>query len=210
MTHWDGVRERVARLRKHDGDLTVFGARAHQFGLAHPLTSANVASAESQFGVALPDAYRSFLLEVGAGGAGPGYGMAELRTERGIWHWGHGDVLLGRLSEQALSTEEIESSWDELPEEPPQRADFADDQSFDNAVGAWHALEEEIRSRRFVGCIPLSHQGCGWEEWLVVSGVECGHVRVMGDSVLPVSPDFREHYLTWLRRVEDEVGIAPA
>lgn len=207
MANWHGVRERVSRLRRRDRRLTTFGAGAHRFVLAPPLTTAQVREAEAQLCVALPEEYRSFLIEVGAGGAGPGYGMEVLRRERGVWHWGHGDVILDQIRRPAQTAEQIEDAWDEVPEAAPQRAEFPDDAGFAAAREALRDLEEEVFSRRFIGCIPLGHQGCGWEEWLVVSGPQRGHIRVMGDDVLPVSDSFRDHYLTWLRHAETGVGI---
>ncbi|MBO0609884.1 hypothetical protein [Myceligenerans salitolerans] len=163
--------------------------------------------AEAQFGVALPEEYRSFLVEVGAGGAGPGYGLEVLRSERGTWHWGHGDVILDQIHRPAQTAEQIEAAWSEVPEAPPQRADFPDDAGFAAATASLRDLEEEVYSRRFIGCIPLVHRGCGWEEWLVVSGPQRGHIRVMGDEILPVSDSFHDHYLNWLQQAETGAGI---
>ncbi|MFJ1673100.1 hypothetical protein ACIOK4_43465 [Streptomyces bottropensis] len=44
-----------------------------------PLSQSEVAEAEAQWGVSLPAEDRGFLLEVGAGGAGRGYGLSILR-----------------------------------------------------------------------------------------------------------------------------------
>ncbi|MEV8615575.1 hypothetical protein AB0383_48110 [Amycolatopsis sp. NPDC051373] len=51
------------------------GASAHGFRLAPRLSERDVQAVEGQFGASLPEPYRSFLVEVGAGGAGPGYGL---------------------------------------------------------------------------------------------------------------------------------------
>ncbi|GAA1871839.1 SMI1/KNR4 family protein [Myceligenerans crystallogenes] len=208
MANWHGVRERVSRLRRRDRSLATFGASGHRFVLAPPLTMEQVREAEAQFGAALPEEYRSFLVEVGAGGAGPGYGMEVLRKERGIWHWGHVDTLLDEIHRSALTAEEVDDAWSEVPEVGPQRADFPDDVSHAAAQEAFRDLDEEAFSRRFRGCIPLGQQGCGWETWLVVSGPQRGHVRTMAHEILPVSDSFYDHYLQWLQRAESGVGIA--
>ncbi|MFD8997881.1 SMI1/KNR4 family protein [Streptomyces abikoensis] len=52
---------------------------AHRFELLPPLTQAELEEAECQTGVRLPEEYRTFLLEAGAGGAGPDYGSSPLR-----------------------------------------------------------------------------------------------------------------------------------
>ncbi|MEU8850644.1 SMI1/KNR4 family protein [Streptomyces sp. NPDC048564] len=90
---WSGVRERVEALARADKAREAFGAwdkyggTGHHFRLADPLSEANVAEAEAQWGVSLPADYRAFLLEVGAGGAGPFYGLTTLsRTDAG-WLW---------------------------------------------------------------------------------------------------------------------------
>ncbi|GAA0977298.1 hypothetical protein GCM10009551_013680 [Nocardiopsis tropica] len=92
-TVWNGVRERVEALARQDRASDVFGARdghgvtGDRFRLAAPLTEREVSSAETLWGVSLPADYRSFLIKVGAGGAGPGYGLGALhRTDTG-WEW---------------------------------------------------------------------------------------------------------------------------
>ncbi|MFJ5121733.1 SMI1/KNR4 family protein [Kitasatospora sp. NPDC088548] len=70
---WVGVRERVQTLAGASvtGPRPVFGAIGHQFRLEPVLSPAELAELEAQIGVRLPQEYRTFLLTVGAGGAGP-------------------------------------------------------------------------------------------------------------------------------------------
>ncbi|MCC6812251.1 MAG: SMI1/KNR4 family protein [Deltaproteobacteria bacterium] len=56
----------------------IFGARWHQFSVGKRLSSASIEAFESKWNIELPEDYRSFLLEVGDGGAGPYYGIAPL------------------------------------------------------------------------------------------------------------------------------------
>lgn len=85
---WEGVRARVRRLRRSPRRSRVFGADGHRFALHPPLTEVQVTQAEAQFGTTLPAQYRSLLTTVGAGGAGPGYGLFALARDRdGRWTW---------------------------------------------------------------------------------------------------------------------------
>ncbi|OGC30268.1 hypothetical protein A2232_01065 [candidate division WOR-1 bacterium RIFOXYA2_FULL_46_56] len=54
------------------------GIDRHQFKMDPPLTELQAAAFEKEHSIALPSDYRSFLLEVGNGGAGPYYGILPL------------------------------------------------------------------------------------------------------------------------------------
>jgi len=72
------VREAVAALAAADPARRRFGAARHGYALAAPLDDAALAGVEAALGAALPDDLRGFAAEVGAGGAGPGYGVVPI------------------------------------------------------------------------------------------------------------------------------------
>jgi len=55
--------------------IETFGSESHGFSLGPPLSDTAITALEASLGVALPDAYRLFLLQAGASGAGPYYGL---------------------------------------------------------------------------------------------------------------------------------------
>jgi hypothetical protein len=72
------VREAVSALAAADPGLRRFGAPHHRYQLCPPLAAAELAELERRLGAALPDEVRDFATEVGAGGAGPGYGIVPI------------------------------------------------------------------------------------------------------------------------------------
>ena len=60
-------------LRSHS-----FGEEQHQFRLGPKLTEARIAAFEAEHDIALPDAYRQFLTNIGGSGAAPFYGLMPL------------------------------------------------------------------------------------------------------------------------------------
>ncbi len=96
---WDRaeVAGRLEVLRRADPGLTRFGAEAHQYLLNQPLTPSEVTAFEARYGLSLPGEYRSFLLEVGDGGAGPFYGIFRL-DHSDLPDWCDDDLLPGFLA----------------------------------------------------------------------------------------------------------------
>ncbi|MET7764814.1 hypothetical protein ABZS71_23380 [Streptomyces sp. NPDC005393] len=90
-TIWTGVRERVLALRTAPGARRVFGATfkgyGHGLDLEPPVAEAGLPAAERVWGVTLPEEYRTFLLEVGASGAGPDYGQDTLTGLTNVPGW---------------------------------------------------------------------------------------------------------------------------
>ncbi|MGW0706020.1 SMI1/KNR4 family protein [Streptomyces sp. NPDC002643] len=218
---WAGVRQRVAALGAAPGSHEVFGALGHGWVLEEPLTEGALAELETQLGVRLPEEYRTFLTEVGAGGAGPSYGVFPARRVDGAWRW-EGDgadltdltLLAEPFPEKGPDPEVLAALLDACPEEE----DFGDDlDAFDTAYEAWDGRLAEVlwAPERTAGAIALCHLGCAQREWLIVSGPHRGTIwsdpRVdEADLEPPLDAEgapvtYAGWYLEWLTKAESAV-----
>lgn len=80
---WSKVRGRLTLMSVLDPLRWRFGASEHRYRLNPGISEQELASFEAEQQVALPADYRSFLLEVGNGGAGPHYGLLPLGRSLG-------------------------------------------------------------------------------------------------------------------------------
>ena len=122
LSDWSDVPDRLARLSTHPSAGMVFGANGHQWRREPPLTTDELAELESQLDVELPAEYRSFLLQVSRGGAGPAYGLFPAQRVDGRWRWeGDGAELtdLKTLSRPFPHTDAFNPA-DDLPRSPWQ------------------------------------------------------------------------------------------
>jgi hypothetical protein len=219
----DDVHKKLAELRRLDRRFQVFGASGHRYALRPPLTDRELAAAETQFGVSFPEDYASFLTEIGAGGAGPSYGIFPLVVEGRTWKW---------LGDGADLTEDLASPfphaapwnldghpvWDAEPTEEGSPSEEA----FDEANSAWQdtidALLWDPRWTR--GAICLCHLGCALREWLVVSGPERGNLWYDGradySGLGPTTRaglervTFAQWYEHWLEEALESARTLPA
>jgi hypothetical protein len=72
------LREAVRALAAADPGLVRFGASRHRYALLPPLTRAELTATCARLDAELPDDLLAFAAEVGAGGAGPGYGVVPI------------------------------------------------------------------------------------------------------------------------------------
>ncbi|URM90722.1 SMI1/KNR4 family protein [Streptomyces sp. MRC013] len=205
---WTGVRERVLALAKSPGAEAVFGLPHGDRPLEDPLTEAEVADLEEYCGVRLPEEYRDFLLHVGAGGAGPAYGVFPVRRgEDGAWEWegDGGDMTLARRLAEPFPVERVAPGvLDALVDERPDEEEYDDEDAFEAANDAWEErMGAVLRTDEItVGAICLSTVGCAQRQWLVVSGPERGTMwddpRCDDADLEPMGTTFAGWYLNWL------------
>ncbi|WP_374011061.1 SMI1/KNR4 family protein [Streptomyces ipomoeae] len=221
---WAGVRQRVAALGAAPGNREVFGAFGHEWVLEEPLTEDALAELEAQIGVRLPEEYRTFLTQVGAGGAGPAYGVFPVRRVEGRWRW-EGDgadltdltLLAEPFPEQGPDPETLAALLAECPEEES----FDDDlDAFDTAYEAWDSRLADVlwAPERTAGAVAICHLGCAQREWLIISGPQRGRIwsdpRADEADLEPLVDDagrpmtFGRWYLEWLGKAERAVGVA--
>jgi hypothetical protein len=222
MSDWTGVRERVLALAAVPEASQVFGARGHGFHMEDPLTAAELAEAESVLGIELPEDYRTFLVQVGAGGAGPAYGLFPIqRAGEGSWQWvGDG----ADLTEPGLASVPFPGPVDAaalalILADRPEEEDFEDVEDFDPVYEAW---DERLAGllwtpEHTAGAICLCHEGCANRVWLIVAGPERGRMwadpRVDDADLHPLTGigggpvDFRTWYLDWLGAAESACGL---
>jgi SMI1 / KNR4 family (SUKH-1) len=222
--NWSGVRDRVTAMvearRRADG--WGFGRGSSGDPVFEPvLTAAEIAEVEAQYGVELPEEYRTFLAEVGAGGPGPEFGLTSVRRVDGKWgFWersGRGPVPLD-MSGPFVETEDwIDQQMATLRAagyEPTTRDE--DNDYLDDYLKAFGGPGEMIwAEERFRGSLLIGDYGCGMSGRLVVVGPHRGELRdrdVGFNEPLDPSVDahgnrhnFRTWYLEWLERCEEEL-----
>lgn len=220
---WSGVRERV--LAVASAKRTARGWRPAEVPDLYPvLTAEEVAEAEAQFGVTFPQEYRSFLLEVGAGGVGPKILLAELRKVRGSWGWITEDDE-GCVFELDASGPFIESDdWLGVQIGTLRAAGFEptvpdpdEDYFLDYQAAFGESAGEDLwYEQQFRGVIRISDNGCGMTGWLIVVGPHRGEVRdraaEFNARLEPYVDAFGERhtfgswYLDWLEQEEKELA----
>ncbi len=203
----DAVHEKRAKLREAGPEGTVFGAGSHRYALRPCATEKEVKAFERKHKIELPEAYRTFLTQVGNGGAGPDYGIFPL----GIF-WDNPnpalqDGAIGDLSQPLPH----KGPWNAGEEYCARQPDVDEDE---DAYNEWRG--EYFRMGLVDGALPICHEGCGFFFLLVVTGPERGHWwldgRASDDGIVPVTnkqgvrKTFPEWYVDWLDASLTEVG----
>lgn len=177
LTAWnaDLIRRRLAELQAQDPDYKIFGARRHRHRLGPRLSAREVAAVETEIGIELPASFRTFLTEVGNGGAGPSYGLYGLE-------------------------EAIRLDAKEFPERPPDfyTTPFPHPANWDPPPGDQPDDYEE--ARWVTGSLALAEFGCGAFYRLVLNDGQVWFDDRCSDAGIVREGDFSEWYLSWLER----------
>lgn len=216
---WTGVRERVLRIAGHPGADGVFGAKGHGFRLGPVLGEEQLRDLEADLGVGLPAQYRSFLLGVAGGGAGPGYGLMTPALGDAGWQWlgaglaGPSQTTTAGIAGRPFVAEALQSELTALETQEPEKDAFASDDAFRAAHADWDARYEELFDAQEAGAVFLSEQGCAYTWLLVMTGPHRGAIwedlRAADGGIVPTGHDFADWYRSWLERTEQDLGLTP-
>jgi SMI1 / KNR4 family (SUKH-1) len=217
---WSGVRERVFAVALAEQKARRWPPSPHP-ALASVLTSDEIAEVEDQHGTTLPDEYRSFLAEVGAGGVGPEILLTTLRKIGGRWGWFSEDDVRSPFALDASGPFIETEDWPDVqvatlrdaghePTVRDEEMDYLEDYRW-----AFRNLADELwHGQRHQGAIYISDNGCGMTGWLIVVGPNRGQVRDRDcGSNPPFEPYLDAHgnrhtfhtwYLEWLEQQEEK------
>ncbi|MFV2172629.1 hypothetical protein [Actinomadura sp. LOL_011] len=174
------VADKLAAARTRPIPPGAFGAEEHRFELGPPLPEAVVAEFEERHEVELPPAYRLFITELGADGAGPGYRFCRLDTACCA---DHGTGHLAQPSPY-LPGPRYFGDWEQRHEDPP-----GPNQNY-------------LR-----GTLQVAAHGCSLVTHLTVTGEARGRLINLDDEG-PVGPYVVEDadFLAWYERWLDEAA----
>lgn len=72
------IESRLLELKRKDKRFSIFGASNHKYRFNPRLSDDQICLFEQRYEITLPKGYRTFLTEIGNGGAGPYYGLETL------------------------------------------------------------------------------------------------------------------------------------
>lgn len=201
--------ERIAgkleELTKRDRSHTCFGSENHEYRLGPPMTEAAIRDGEAHYGIELPVSYREFLLRIGNGGAGPGYGLQrfgwvsntdEIPTaaRRGelVTVSRHGGITIQRprlYDREGREIDHFDVSFYDLMRELAGEGASCPAQPFPLSAPAedpdWDALDVGA------GSLPLADYGCAIVGRLVLGAAStpfAGQIWVLDGSAGPFMP----------------------
>ncbi|GGO03819.1 HEAT repeat domain-containing protein [Saccharibacillus kuerlensis] len=168
---------------RRDEALKEFGASRHQYRMNEPLGSQEIAVFEKKYGVSLPEPFSEFIQQIGNGGAGPYYGIAELDFDQPTEFLNHDCRLFPEMTQQ---------QWGEMTA-------FLDN----STLGA--AQKESIEAELYGGLLRIGEMGWTFEMMLVMTGDYRGRIVYIDRSFQIPFFTYEANFLEWYERWLDEV-----
>ncbi|MEH2423734.1 MAG: SMI1/KNR4 family protein [Nostoc sp.] len=174
------LKKKLTQLAILDATFEVFGSESHQYQFKPCLSNKDIQVFESRYNITLPSEYRNFLLEVGNGGVGPGYGLS------GLLGIENEDVIPEKLyqenyeilSKPFLLTE----AWNDL------------DLIVKNNTGFVANNDAYFDDKLIQGTLTITNYGCGIYAMLVITGEQSGKIwiddRTNDNGIYPASLTF--------------------
>ncbi|MGA9381111.1 MAG: SMI1/KNR4 family protein [Phormidium sp.] len=180
MNKIEQLKNTLTELATKDKKFTIFGSETHRYQLNPCFSEVEIKAVEAKNKITLPDDYRRFLLEVGNGGAGPGYGLLELEVKE--------EGKKGNFLSQPFL---LNKAWNYSEFLNPDE-EFVD-------------IDED---KLMQGTIYLANYGCGISACLVITGYQRGKIwiddRGNDGGIYPCSLQFAYLYHSNNFQIEDE------
>jgi SMI1 / KNR4 family (SUKH-1) len=164
------LQEKLEQLKRLDRNLSVYGARYHQYRFNGCLTFEQLTAVEQDYQISFPEEYQAFLLKMGNGGAGPGQGVFSLEES-------FKEIAAELQDDRAFLTYPFvaPASPNELPP----------------------LLEEHIDLYFYApGTFPVGHAGDSIMQSLILNGPERGNIWNHRDDWFPCPPHEKSSRLT--------------
>ncbi|HLP91298.1 MAG TPA: SMI1/KNR4 family protein [Nostocaceae cyanobacterium] len=174
MNNFWQLKQKLEQLANLDATFEIFGAESHGYQSNPCLKDAEIQAFERKYNIDLPRDYRQFLLEVGNGGAGPGYGLYK---------------ILGTGSDNEVAATPYQNNFDILS------------RPF-SFTTAWNNLElpvnEYLDNKLLQGALTIANYGCGIYALLVITGDQKGQIwiddRTNDSGIYPASLNFCRYF----------------
>lgn len=178
------LKKKLNQLAILDATFEVFGSESHQYHLNPCSQDADIQIFEAKHNITLPSEYRQFLLEVGNGGAGPGYGLYSipgLSSASAIAATPY-QVNYEILSQPFMLTE----AWNDL------------DLIIKNTAGMVINNDAYLDNKFIQGTLTMANYGCGMYALLVITGEQQGKIwiddRTNDSGIYPASGNFCHYF----------------
>jgi SMI1 / KNR4 family (SUKH-1) len=150
------LKNKLSQLASLDKSSEVFGSESHQYKLNPCLSEKEVCELEAKYKITLPQEFRDFILKVGNGGSGPGYGLVGIDSVE--------------LSKMDLLGNDFLSSPFSLQEE------WNDLDLLQNSNG--NSSDAYYDPKLVQGSLLVAEYGCGIEARLVITGEQAGKIWI--------------------------------